>query len=50
MNRTKDDLSDINYTFMKEVSGQTETKVIHKSGNKQYCYLALAQMTNTVKT
>ena len=41
-NRTKDDLTDSNYKFMKEVSGQTETKVIHKSGNEQYCYSALA--------
>ena len=45
VNRTKDDLTDSNYKFMKEVSGQTETKVIHKSGNEQYCYSALAQMT-----
>ena len=35
-NRTEHDLTDSNYNFMKEVSGQTETKVIHKSGNEQY--------------
>jgi len=42
-------LTDSNYKFMKEVSGQTETKVIHKSGNKHFyltaTYSALAQMT-----
>ena len=42
VNRTKDDVTDSNYKFM---SGQTETKVIHKSGNEQHCYSALAQMT-----
>ena len=42
VNRTKDDLTDSNYKFM---SGQTETNVIHKSRNEQYCYSALAQMT-----
>ena len=48
--RKRNDLTDSNYKFMKEVSGQTETKVIHKSGNEQYCY-SLAQMTilNKVK-
>jgi len=29
---------------MKEASGQTLTKVIHKSGTEQHCYSALAQM------
>ena len=38
VNRTKHDLADSNYKFMKEVSGQTETKVIHKPGNEQYYY------------
>ena len=38
VNRTEHDLTDSNYKFMKEVSGQTETKVIHKPGNEQ-CYL-----------
>ena len=45
VNRTEDDLTDSNCNFMKEVSGQTETKVIHKLGNELYCYSALAQMT-----
>ena len=33
------------YNFVKEVSGQTETKVIHKPGKEQYylqCYSAMA--------
>ena len=30
------DLTSSNYNFMKEVSGQTETKVIHKLGNEQH--------------
>ena len=42
MNRTEHDLTDSNYNFMKEVLGQTETKVIHKQGNEQY-YLIVAQ-------
>ena len=42
MNRTEHDLTDSNYNFMKEVSGQTETKVIHKQGNEQY-YLIVTQ-------
>ena len=36
VNRTEHDLADSNYKSMKEVSGQTETKVIHKPGNEQY--------------
>ena len=49
VNRTEHDLTDSNYKFMKEVSGQTETKVIHKPGNEQHylqwfnTYLAMAQ-------
>ena len=34
--RTEHDLTDNTYNFMKEVSGQTETKVIHKPGNEQH--------------
>ena len=47
VNRTEHDLTDSNYNFMKEVSRQTETKVIHKPGNEQYyySYSAMAQIT-----
>ena len=51
VNRTEHDLTDSNYKSMKEVSGQTETKVIHKPGNEQYylqlsnSYSAMAQIT-----
>ena len=43
VNRTEHDLTDSNYNFMKEVSGQTETEVIHKAGNEQY-YLTTSEM------
>ena len=33
VNRTEHDLTDRKYNFMKEMSEQTETKVIHKPGN-----------------
>ena len=36
VNRTEPDLTDNTYNFMKEVLGQTETKVIHKLGNEQH--------------
>ena len=47
----RNDLTDSNYNFVKDVSGQTETKVIHKPGNEQYylqlctSYSAMAQIT-----
>ena len=47
MNRTEDDLTDTNYFHERGVSGQTE--MIQKSGNEQYCYSALPQMTKINK-
>ena len=38
VNRTEHDLTDGNYKFMKDVSGQTETKVIHKPGMNSTIY------------
>ena len=43
----RNDLTDSNYNFMKDVSGQTETKVTHKpAGNEQY-YSAVSPATGS---
>ena len=56
VNSTEHDLTDSNYNFMREVSGQTETKVIYKPGMNSTIYnYAIAnqqwhKLLNKVKT